>query len=50
MKIIVDEEGKKALTTLVDTALKAHGLQALQLANMVNGACEDYKEVKTDGE
>ena len=49
MIIILDDEGKKALTTVADLALKAGGIQVLSLINTINSAVTDYKEPE-DGE
>ena len=46
MKIIVDTEGKQAISGLIDVALKAAGLQNLNAVNAVLNSLEDYVEPK----
>ncbi|MCP4255533.1 MAG: hypothetical protein GY775_19430 [Candidatus Scalindua sp.] len=45
MVIKVDKEGSKALTQIVDLALKAGGLQALQLVNTITAGVQELTEI-----
>ena len=42
MIFIVDEEAKKALVALSDTALKSAGVQVLSLINKISDSISDY--------
>jgi hypothetical protein len=48
MKIIVDEEGKKAITELCHIALRAGGINNLNEINQILTSVKEYKEEKKE--